>query len=482
MSPISTPVPAGRQRTRRTGTPELVGFVLATSALGALLAGVLLGQRGLDLWGTVMIPAFLILVTAPIIVTRERRKADDLGRLLLLGLIARFISTYLRYLMEVGYYKFGDALTYHRIGAATADQVWSGDLPWTKLIPTGTNTVFIQNLTALIETITAQSVVGTFMVYSWLGFFGIWAFLNAARRAIPNLHVRRYAMLIIFLPSMLFWSSALGKDAWMVLWLGVFAAGAARILTRARGGAPMVAVAGLLAGVCRPNVALLVVGALLITVIVGGIRDPKSSGGGGPSRVILALLLIVGVTIAFSSLTAIFPSAKPLSDPSTVTDLVTRTQVSTSIGGSQIETTNPNAVWQYPLAMLSALYRPLLIEARNPPTLIAALEGTLLLVLTIVWRRNIAAGLRQLRKTPYLMFATLYGTMFYVVWGSISNLGILARQRVQGLPFILLLLAVQTTQERASARSDEADADTDVVDGDGSDGDRAVGGSRPRPS
>src|SRR3954452_8409461 len=124
MSVIPTPRPTGRVRTRRSGVPELVGFALAVSALGAVLAGLVLGQRGLDLWGAIILPAFLVFVTAPIVLNRERRREDDLGRLLVLGLVARFTATYLRYLMEVGYDRFGDALAYHTIGAKTADQVW----------------------------------------------------------------------------------------------------------------------------------------------------------------------------------------------------------------------------------------------------------------------------------------------------------------------------------------------------------------------
>jgi len=249
-----------------------------------------------------------------------------------------------------------------------------------------------------------------------------------------------------------------------VLWLGVFAVGAARLLTRARGGVPILVVAGLLAGVCRPHVVLLAVGALLVTVVFVGTRDQSRTGGGGAKRVVFIVVLVVGLTVAFGSLTAIFPRAQPLSDPTSVTGLVAGTQARTNIGGSQVETTNPNQVWNYPFAMLSALYRPLLIEARNPPTLIAAIEGTLLLALTIVWRRNVAAGLRQLRQTPYLLFAVLYGSMFYVVWSSISNLGILARQRVQGLPFMLLLLAIETKQERAAAAAGGETTPEIVVD------------------
>src|SRR6478609_7343854 len=105
MSQLPTVTPSTRFRApRRAGLPELVGLVLAISALGAVLAGLMLGQQGLDLWGAILVPALLVLLTSPLILQRERRKEHNLGRLLVLGLVARFIATYLRYLMEVGYY------------------------------------------------------------------------------------------------------------------------------------------------------------------------------------------------------------------------------------------------------------------------------------------------------------------------------------------------------------------------------------------
>ena len=443
-------------RPGHSAQPALVGFVLAGAGLLALLIGLSLGQNTLDLWGAVGIPVIIVSLMAPIVISRERRKPVDLGRLMVLGLVARFIATYVRYLMEAQYYRAGDALTYGSVGASTASQVWAGDLPASRLVPSGTATSFIRSLTGLVQLITVQSTAGAFVVYSFFSFLGIWAFINAARRALPDLHIRRYAMLVLFMPSMLFWASAIGKDAWMVMWLGLFAAGAARMLTRARGGVALVTLSALMGGVCRPHVMLLAIGALLMTVVFVGSRNARSAGRGGASRIVFTLLLVVGLTVAFSSLTVIFPKAEPLSDPGSVTGLVTQAANKTALGGSQIETTSPNAVWNYPFAMLSGLYRPLLIEARNPPTLIAALEGTALLVLTVLWRRNIVTGIRSFRRTPYLLFAALYASMFFVVWSSISNLGILARQRVQGLPFILLLLAVETAQERAARQEVEA--------------------------
>ena len=49
--------------------------------------------------------------------------------------------------------------------------------------------------------------------------------------AIPDGNRRSYARLLFFLPSMLYWPSSIGKEAWMLFTLGLAAFGTARLLT-----------------------------------------------------------------------------------------------------------------------------------------------------------------------------------------------------------------------------------------------------------
>ena len=55
--------------------------------------------------------------------------------------------------------------------------------------------------------------------------------------------------MIFFLPSLLFWPSGIGKEAWMTLGLGLASYGAARLLVHKPGGFPVLAL-GLLATAC----------------------------------------------------------------------------------------------------------------------------------------------------------------------------------------------------------------------------------------
>jgi hypothetical protein len=85
-----------------------------------------------------------------------------------------------------------------------------------------------------------------------------------------------------------------------------------------------------------------------------------------------------------------------------------------------------------------------------------ALEGTFLLVLSIVRIRWLFAALKSIRRQPYVAFALLYTGMFVVAFSSIANFGLLARERVQLLPLYLVLFTVprRKKEEMTAAASD----------------------------
>jgi hypothetical protein len=70
------------------------------------------------------------------------------------------------------------------------------------------------------------------------------------------------------------------------------------------------------------------------------------------------------------------------------------------------------------------------------------LEGMVLAVLVLLsWRRLLTIP-RRLRAEPYTTYAVVYLLMFFFAFGTISNFGILARQRSQAMPFVFVLLSV----------------------------------------
>jgi hypothetical protein len=92
-----------------------------------------------------------------------------------------------------------------------------------------------------------------------------------------------------------------------------------------------------------------------------------------------------------------------------------------------------------PAAMLGVLFRPHPLEAHNTPAAVAALEGVLLLALTLRdARRGKGPGTPACAYTAYALACTLLLT---VAFSGIANHGLLSRQRAQLLPFYLVLIA-----------------------------------------
>ena len=70
----------------------------------------------------------------------------------------------------------------------------------------------------------------------------------------------------------------------------------------------------------------------------------------------------------------------------------------------------------------------------------SGIEGTALLIL-ILWKfPRMVRNARLLRRKPYLMFSLLFVVGFIVLFSTVLNLGILARQRTQMLPLLLALI------------------------------------------
>lgn len=422
-------------------SPLLASATAAGSFLVVILVGYPLGYRNVDLWGAFGVPILLAVLTVPLF-AMERRRPDGLAGLFALALAAKFIGAYLRYLMVFHLYEAGDAARYHGAGASAASEFWAGRASTTTILPGGQGTAFIERLTGFVETLFGQSAMGGFMVYSWLSFLGLVLFVAAARRAVPNLRVRRYAVLVLFLPSMVFWPSSIGKDAWVLFGLGLFVYGAARMLTRARLGWLLVLAGCAATGVVRPHITLLALAAFAAALLfVSSSRSGQRPVGLGV-RVIGIGLLVIGFTFALSQASDILPNFQNDDGSYDVSATLETTTVRTSQGGSEIETITPNSPLEYPIGFFTVMFRPLLIEARSATTAVAAIESTALLVMVVVWRRSIVAGVRQAGRNPYVLMVGLYTLAFGFAFSSVNNLGIISRQRVQVLPFLVLFLCL----------------------------------------
>jgi hypothetical protein len=341
-----------------------------------------------------------------------------------------------------------DALDYHRFGQALAPMFRGFDFSQAPGL-SGTN--FMRTFTGVIYMFTGASKVSGAIVMSFFSFLGCVLLWRAFRMAVPGGLARRYALLVLFLPSLLYWPSALGKEGYAILCLGIASYGVARVVSGSIGFGILVFALGLWGvSMIRPHVALTMFSGVALAGVVG--KSRKGTGVSGVLRIVLFGVLFVMFGLLASS-TATFFGVDSLNEE-TVNQTLLDAEGQTAEAGSAFSpvrfTANP------PLALATVLYRPFPFEASSVVALATAAEGVFLFVLTVKSLRRLASIPRQMRRAPYVAYSLGILVTFVYAFSAFSNFGILARQRCQVMPFFLVLLCLPEWRREGVISVDEA--------------------------
>jgi hypothetical protein len=422
--------------------PRLPGLELALLAfVTAYVAAMALSMNrsDYDIWGAFLIGPALVALNLPLLLGAMRREAEPrLAKLVAWAFLLKMLGAIPRYLVAfVLYGGTADAAKYHGFGKRLAPQFRSGDFDVDvgRVVGTG----FMKLLTGLVYTVTGPSIVGGFLVFSVLGFWGVYLCYRAFVLALPDANHWRYGCLVFLLPSMLFWPSGIGKEAWMMLCIGVSAYGTARLFTRSRHGFAILGLGLLGAAMVRPHMAVI----LLVASFAGYLFRPAGPRATmlSPVAKLFGVVLLLGITLVVVHRAAAFFQVGQLNSES-VDEVLASTQERTDEGGSSFGAERATGPLAVPRAAVQVLVRPFPWEAHNPQALVTSLEGVLLIALAMMSRRSLRKLPVHLRRS-YVLFCALYSCIFVYAFSTFGNFGIIARERVQVLPFVLALLCLQ---------------------------------------
>lgn len=410
--------------------------------------GVGLGTGTLEI-GEIM----LVVVLFAAIAALAFRVADDVDRAwlpvtIMVGFGVNLIGAGVRYftLTEV-YEGVGDATAYHDRAIEFNDSWRAFHVPDLQVGSSGTT--FTSKVAALLYAPFEPSQLGGFFIFATVAFVGQILLYLAFRHALPRVRARWYSGAVFFLPSLVFWPSSIGKDALMVLFIGAVAWGAAHLLSRYRLRWLIVIAAGLAgAGSIRLHVAALFGGALAVAVLLGAAPKVKAAQTRRLVLMVASGLAVVLLVSLASAALGVDVSGEDL-DPF-LDDLQRRTQQ----GGSAVDGTAVRSITDMPAALLRVLYRPMLNEATSMQGRLSAIEGTTMLVISLLAFPSVVRNIPRMRRHPYLIFCFVVVFGFVIGFSAVFNLGILARQRVQALPFLLAILV--TMGKGALAGDDDA--------------------------
>jgi hypothetical protein len=315
-----------------------------------------------------------------------------------------------------------------------------GDISPVEHFSMGQGTELIQLLSWYQNRVFPDSYHALKVTYAFVGLIGIYLCYRAAVFYAPKVGTRLLYFFGLF-PSILFWSSVLGKDPVVLFGIGAYAFGTMGWSRHHK----LRYLVWLVAGVTvAAAIRIWLAPILMAPLLVFGFRAVK----GVTNRLLVIAVASLVIVVSFKSIQDRFALMA-------LADLYAKTQqLAEGWGGGSgqeidVKFTSIGSMIAFlPQGVFTALFRPLPGEVMNAFGLLAGLENLFLLGL-------VARALRRLtwrRLTPpvvqwMLLYVVCWATLYGFVAG---NLGSAVRFKMQVLPALLSLLLV------VGAKRDEA--------------------------
>lgn len=373
------------------------------------------------------------------------------------------------------YYGGGDMLNYHEHGNRIAN-MWStnltafGPMVWELLIQTGgaelapygagTATGSMHAMGAILGLATGGSLFSSCAIVGFGGFFSRLIIYRLMRSELESRYWRPIMIATMLMPSVVYWSSGLLKESVALAVLGPLMWGARKLTrkhNRLAGLFPLalgLVVCGLFKAYLLPP---FVLAAAAWFYVARSRRNGVVTTTIKPGRLILAgaaaiaLLLVIGTIM-------------PRYDFRTIQSQVAKEQHQGSYvsGGSdfRLQGSAPSSTAGFlltaPWAVVTALFRPAVIEARNPLSLLNSLETLVLLIMLFqaVSRNGILKCVQRIRSSGLLTFCSVFTLVLAMGVGfSTTNMGTLSRYRMPLVPFFVVVLVVLRDRESKTLAS-----------------------------
>lgn len=297
-------------------------------------------------------------------------------------------------------------------------------------------TVGIWLMTSFFTQVLGLSLIGVFLVFQIFGFIGLLAF-DAALREVTQYKskvIRRLATLIIFLPSVSFWSSAIGKDSLSFMAMGLALWAAMKLNRRV----VLMVIAVLVMLFVRPHIA----GMMVIGLAGAMVFQRKTSI---IQRVVFGTAAIAA-TAVLVPLGLNYAGVGEDASSSDVMSYIEGREGQNLQGGSSVDISSMSL----PMKLFTYLFRPLPFEANSIFSLLASVDNIILLFLFVV---GIRAAIKNKLPTKLAehnrMFLWIYCFLAWIILAmTTANLGIAMRQKWMFAPMLIFLLISLIGKER----------------------------------
>ncbi|HEX8525608.1 hypothetical protein [Allosphingosinicella sp.] len=293
--------------------------------------------------------------------------------------------------------------------------------------PVRFGTGFVIHLTQFLKANFGGSFLDYFLVFQAMGFWGIVFLMRTFEEIYGELGARAPMLvyLMLFLPGIHFWTSAIGKDAPLFLATSLSVWSMMHLRRRAL----VFAAAIFIMVLIRPHIALLA----MLSLALAAFMDPKARGY---VKVTLLAVALAGAAVVAGTVQSAFDL--DVTSAESVGEFLTRqSEVTGSMGGG---TAVIGA--SFPVRVVSLLFRPFFIDAEGAFGLIASVENVFIMFVigTILFRMR--GTLRLARNVFFLRYALFFSMALIILLSLIYyNVGLGLRQKMMIMPGLLAFFA-----------------------------------------
>ncbi|MBH0002712.1 hypothetical protein [Pseudoalteromonas sp. SWYJZ12] len=274
------------------------------------------------------------------------------------------------------------------------------------------------------------SYLGVFLVFNIFGSIGLLAFYASLNQVVifNSILLRRVALLIVLLPSVSFWSSAIGKDSLSFLAIGLALWSALALDKRVL----LMTTAILIMLFVRPHMA----GMLIIAIGMGIYFSEKIT----VIKKMFIGILIVGIAVVMVPFALKYAGLGQANNINDIEAYIDERQGYNQSGGGGVDI----ASMSLPMQLFTYLLRPLPYEAQSIPALAASIDNLILLILIIYYfllrvnNRPVANGYSLIGNRMFMW--SYIGMSWFILASTTANLGISVRQKWMFAPILIFLL------------------------------------------
>ena len=293
----------------------------------------------------------------------------------------------------------------------------------------GTNAVIY--LTSIFTNGLGFSYLGVFLIFNIFGTIGLLAVDASLRHATMDKSnfAKFLAFIIVLLPSMNFWTSAIGKDSIAYMSTGLLLWASIDLKNNTK----LIAFSFICMFLVRPHISALIVIAFTLSLFITKILSPIK-------RIFLIIISLVG-TMYLIPITIQYVGLEEITSIDLVKDFINVRQGYNLTGGGGIDISSMS-LW---LKLFTYSFRPLPYEAHSFLSFLSSIDNFILLIILVL---SLISGINSRQKLIPLS-SSMENRWFLIIFAlsvmvissfTTSNLGISVRQKWMYMPIILYFL------------------------------------------